>query len=209
MPSSQRILKRETVVFISFIAFAVGVLTGITYMVFRGAYFPEEKGRAQVSPMVGDTGAALAKDPEQLRALEGLKSRVQDHPDDAEAWIQLGNMYFDSGENPKAIFAYEKALAIKPEDPDVLTDLGIVYRREGQPQKAIKLFQEAQRSDPQHMNSLYNLGVVLVHDLNDIPGAVRAWEAYLRLRPNGPNADRVRSFLRNLAEEAAQEEPAS
>jgi cytochrome c-type biogenesis protein CcmH/NrfG len=115
-----------------------------------------------------------------------------------QAWVDLGNLNYDLGRPPDAIRAYEKALSLQPGNPDVITDLGTMYRLAGQPQKAVALFREANEIDPNHFNSLYNLGVVLLHDLDDIPGAARAWEAFLRVGPQGPQAERIRAILQNL-----------
>ena len=65
------------------------------------------------------------------------------NPENTEAWIQLGHVYFDTNINDKAIVAYEKSLELNPRNANVLTDLGIMYRRNGQPQKAIEKFDEA------------------------------------------------------------------
>jgi cytochrome c-type biogenesis protein CcmH/NrfG len=123
---------------------------------------------------------------------------VQKDPNDAEGWIELGNLHYDLGRAPEAIRAYEKALALKPNNADVITDLGTMYRKLGQPQKAVDLFRQAHRLDPGHFHSVYNEGVVLLHDMNDIPGAAQAWTEYLRLVPEGPQSDRIRGILQSL-----------
>ena len=42
------------------------------------------------------------------------------NPDNIEALIQLGNDYFDIGEYPKSVEAYDKALQIDPGNAEVL-----------------------------------------------------------------------------------------
>ncbi len=135
---------------------------------------------------------------EQRGELKALESRVAKDPQDVEAWINLGNLNYDMGRPAEAIRAYEKALALRPGNPDVITDMGTMYRLLGQPQKAVELFREAHRLDPNHFNSLYNEGVVLLHDLNDIVGAARAWEGFLKLVPQGEQSERIRKILQNL-----------
>jgi cytochrome c-type biogenesis protein CcmH/NrfG len=144
---------------------------------------------------VDSSGGIPSNEEETIRA---LRERTQKHPKDVEAWIQLGNLKFDLNQPREAISAYENALQLKPNDPDVLTDLGVMYRRIGQPEKAVALFREAQRKDSGHFQSLYNLGVVLLHDLNDVSGAVQAWENYLRVIPQGPQSDHIRRVLQRL-----------
>ena len=79
--------------------------------------------------------------------------------------------------------AYNKALELNPGNPDVLTDLGVMYRRKDQPLEAIKAFDKAIKIDPRHEASRFNKGVVLLHDLNDSEGAVRAWEGLVEVNP--------------------------
>lgn len=195
-------VKRETVILMTVGAFILGVLAGITYMVFREVSGKQERPATAVAPPTAQ-GPSRPSGPtaEQRMALLELQARVQRNPDDLEAWIQLGDLHFDLNEHLPAIRAYERALKLEPASPDVLTDLGIMYRRIGQPRKAVELFQEAHRVQPQHSQSLYNLGVVYLHDLDDIPSAVQAWEEYLRILPQGPGADRIRAILQKLREE--------
>jgi cytochrome c-type biogenesis protein CcmH/NrfG len=209
MPFPQKTVKRETAILISLVAFLLGILVGISYMVFRAVYVSEDTPKRLVSSMTQDLSIHSGSSRGPLETVRTFKSRAESDPKDVETWIQLGNEYFDSGQIPEAIDAYERALAFGPRDADVLTDLGIMYRRGGQPQRAVELFMEAQREDPHHMQSLYNLGVVLLHDLNDIPGAAQAWEAYIRLHPEGPHADRIRALLLRLMEEGLIPEPVS
>ena len=79
--------------------------------------------------------------------------------------------------------AYNNALELNPGNPDVLTDLGVMYRRKGQPLEAIKAFDKAIKIDPRHEASRFNKGVVLLHDLNDSEGAIRAWEELVEVNP--------------------------
>jgi tetratricopeptide (TPR) repeat protein len=76
--------------------------------------------------------------------------------------------------------------------------MGIMYRKLGQFDRAIEEFRKAAQSDPKHANSRYNIGIVLLHDKEDIKGAIKAWEEYLKVEPQGEKADRVRAQMENL-----------
>lgn len=173
------------------VGFAAGAIVGGIWE-HRLASRTGSQARGMAS---GSTSAAL---PEQSGELKALEARVAKDPEDLEAWIELGNLNYDMGRPAEAIRAYEKALALKPGNPDVMTDMGTMYRLLGQPQKAVELFREAHRVDPNHFNSLYNEGVVLLHDLNDMAGAARAWEEFLKLVPQGEQSERIRKILENL-----------
>ena len=129
-----------------------------------------------------------------------LKNIVAADPKNFQAWVSLGNEYFDGNQFMDAIEAYDKALEIKPDSPNVLTDQGVMFRRLGWFDRAIANFNEANEIDPSHATSVYNLGIVYRYDLQDFAKAQEAWKKFLELNPSGPGSDRVRQdleFLRN------------
>jgi tetratricopeptide (TPR) repeat protein len=121
--------------------------------------------------------------PDRVRMIAALESETAKNPLNLEAWIQLGNEYFDTDQHEKAIQAYQKALELNPADANVWTDLGIMYRRNGNPQKALECFDKAIAADPKHEPSRLNKGIVLLHDLKDFDGAIKAWEDLLAVNP--------------------------
>ena len=40
-----------------------------------------------------------------------------------------------------------------------------------------------------------------LHDLRDVDGAVRAWEAYLKVAPQDQHSERIRETLKRLKEQ--------
>ncbi|MDZ7596959.1 MAG: tetratricopeptide repeat protein [Desulfobacterales bacterium] len=102
-----------------------------------------------------------------------LEAEAAANPQNAEAWVQLGNAYFDADQYQKAIDAYEKSLVIDPGNPNVLTDLGVMYRRNKQPEKAVEMFSRAMAADPRHEVSRMNKGIVLLYDLEGRVGGCR------------------------------------
>ncbi|MCG8531277.1 MAG: tetratricopeptide repeat protein, partial [Desulfovibrionales bacterium] len=112
-----------------------------------------------------------------------LEARVQEDPRDLDAWIHLGNLYFDTDQYTKSIKAYARALELDPNNANVITDMGVMYRRANQPQKAVETFDRAIETDPTHEKARMNKGIVLFHDLDDLPGAMAAWEGLLAINP--------------------------
>ena len=103
------------------------------------------------------------------------KQLVAQNPKDVQAWISMGNDYFDSRQFQLAVDAYAKALELDPKNPDVLTDQGVMYRDLGQYDKALANFLKANQIAPAHMQSLMNAGVVYAYDLKDPKRAEEAW----------------------------------
>ncbi|MBT3176331.1 MAG: tetratricopeptide repeat protein [Desulfobacula sp.] len=129
-----------------------------------------------------------------------VEQYLEQHPKDAEAWTQLGNLFFDSNQSKNAIDAYKKSLAIEPGKIGVITDLGVMYRRNGQPKKAIEAFDKAISIDPGFETARFNKGIVLLHDLNDAAGGIKAWEEIIEQNPMAmaPNGESVDALVQRM-----------
>jgi cytochrome c-type biogenesis protein CcmH/NrfG len=116
------------------------------------------------------------------------------------AWVHLGHAYFDAGRFTQAITAYRKALALKPENADVWTDLGVMYRRNQQAPEALEAFDQALAVDPSHQAARFNKGIVLIHDLDQRPAGLAAWEKLLETNPlaRAPNGQTVAALVAEL-----------
>ncbi|WP_020675627.1 tetratricopeptide repeat protein [Geopsychrobacter electrodiphilus] len=176
-------MKKEAILF-AVVALVVGVLVGVIFTNAR-------KNDRNVSS-APETSAPSVNAGQQMAMLEGI---VAKEPGNLNAWVQLGNAYFDANQPMKSIDAYDKALAIKPNDPNVLTDQGVMFRKVGWFDKAIHAFEQASKADPTHIQSLFNLGVVYRYDLQDFTKAQDVWERYLKINPSGPGSDQVRAEL--------------
>jgi cytochrome c-type biogenesis protein CcmH/NrfG len=159
-----------TAIIIGIITFFIGYLTGSVVTVYRsGTPTPGMKAPAQNTELI-----------ERIKALE---EQARKNPQDVNALVSLGHAYFDSDKYEKAIDAYQKALVLKPNDPNIITDMGVMYRRNRQPKKAVQAFERAIGADPKHEIARFNKGIVLLHDLEDLEGAIEAWEGLLKINP--------------------------
>lgn len=197
-------MKKETVILYVAIAlvvgFVVGVTAGILY-VTRGAEKPVMVRKPQMAPPGAPTPAPAppARDMIEVTSkIQTLKEIVKKDPKNLPAWVELGNLYFDSHQPKEAIEAYSQYLKVKPDNPDVRTDMGIMYRELKQFDRAIEEFKKAAQSDPKHLNSRYNIGIVLLHDKQDINGAIKAWEEYLKVDLNSERAQRIRAQIEKM-----------
>jgi cytochrome c-type biogenesis protein CcmH/NrfG len=195
-------MKRETAILGMVIAFIIGFIAGaVVFALTRGSGTQRGASVAQKGPppeMTQEMGQAAPNPAEVAAKIQALKDIVQKDPKNLSAWAELGNIYFDANQPQESIDAYSKYLAIKPDNPDVRTDMGIMYRKLGDFDRAIKEFRTAAQNDPKHVNSLYNIGLVLLHDKQDIKGAIKAWEDYLKVDPNSERANRVRTQMDKL-----------
>ena len=161
-------VKTETLILVAFICLVLGFLGGVAFGVYKttSIQLPE--------------GAAPAEADGQLAA---LRQETLSKPDDPESWARLGHYFFDHDQPEAAIQAYEKSLSIRPQNPDLLTDLGVMYRRNGDPLRALSVFDQALAIDPNHEVALFNSGIVLLHDLQDVGGALQRWQRLLSINP--------------------------
>ncbi|MCP4681106.1 MAG: tetratricopeptide repeat protein [Desulfobacterales bacterium] len=187
-------VKQETTFLVAVIALFIGFLGGVVFATYvqvsSDKKITQEKEHAHTEPDQAQAGRALMM-------VQALEQETQRHPDNMELWIQLGNSYFDNNMYQKAIDAYQKAMKIDPNNANVLTDMGVMYRRIKQPEKAIQAFEKATSVDPAHEKCRFNKGIVLMHDLNDMDGAVKTWEELAKINPlaKGPNGQLLSEFL--------------
>ncbi len=195
-------MKKETVILYVAIALVVGFVGGVTVgilWVTRGADKPAMVRKPQMTPPPAPMPAPPARDSIEVTSkIQTLKEIVKKDPKNLPAWVELGNLYFDTDQPKESIEAYSQYLKVKPENPDVRTDMGIMYRKLGQFDQAIEEFRKAAQSDPKHANSRYNIGIVLLHDKQDIKGAIKAWEEYLKVDPNSERAQRIRAQIEKM-----------
>ena len=172
--------------------FVLGIVSG--YLITRKPG-PTPGQVTRPAPAVAPPHSALGSLSAEIRELRNI---VDNDPENRAAWVRLGNLYFDTDRFMEAIDAYTRALEIEPNDPDVITDRAIMYRRIGEFEKAANEFRRAAEIDPRHLNSLLNLGVVLRYDLNDLEGAINAWQMYLERDPPPETAEKIRAEIEAL-----------
>jgi len=140
-------------------------------------------------------------EPIQLNAaadIENYKEILRKDPNNLQALIGIGNLYFDTKQDLLAIENYRKALAMDPTNTNVRTDMAICYRRSGNPGQAIEELKKAISTSPRHAQSRYNLGVILIQDMHDTEGGIKAWEALLENVPDYPYRDNLKAEVARM-----------
>ena len=193
-------VRKETFLMVSLLCLAVGFFGGVVFAVFKS----DSPAPAPSAPVQMGTQSPAGSD-----RIAALKSQVEANPGNAGAWTELGNAYFDSDQFEASIDAYRKSLELNPNNANVWTDMGVMYRRSGQPQEAIKAFDQAIAVDPKHEISRMNKGIVLLHDLNDADGAIKAWEGLLAVNPIAvaPNGISIDQMVTQLKKQQTGQKP--
>jgi len=162
----------NTALIIGLIALLIGFFGGNIY----NAYKSGSSGVTQnpsINAPIQDSGRMFA-----------LEQQLKSNPNNATAWMDLGNLYFDSNKPLDAIHAYTQYLAINPNNANVWTDLGIMYRRSDNPTEAVASFDKAMELDPRHEHSRYNKGLVLYYDIGFQDEAYKVWWELSKINPN-------------------------
>lgn len=193
----KKTLRLDQVVIVAVGCLIGGYLLGIgTAVLIQERPVPTPGPGPEAAPTpVAPPSSALGSFSSEIRELKNI---VEKDPSNHGAWLRLGNLYFDTDQFTDAIDAYTKTLELRPNDPDVITDRAIMYRRIGDFEKAVAELRRAAEMDPKHLNAPLNLGVILRYDLNDVPGAIQAWQMYLSRNPPAEMAEKIRKEIQAL-----------
>lgn len=151
---------------------------------------------------------------EQVR-LYDLITRLERHPDDSDARLELANLYFDLRDRTgsldlafKALKHYDRYLEQEPEDVNARADYAAVLFYSGQTDQAIQQVSRVLESEPDHIRANYNLGIFYWKGRDDLRAAVAQFRKVAELTKVGDrttlaiNAD-VSAKLDEIASEAA------
>jgi tetratricopeptide (TPR) repeat protein len=111
------------------------------------------------------------------------------------AQLKMAHEALDRGHLDEARRAYQRVLARDPQNVEAITHIGSVLYEEGRVDDALKQVDEALRIDPTYIHALWDRTQYLFHGKRDLPAAARAAEAFLKVVPDGPDADNMRKLL--------------
>jgi len=123
---------------------------------------------------------------EQQQMLQAMEQQITTYqealaqdPENVDAMISLGNLYYDTKKFQDAIKYYEMALERQPDNLFVQVDLATSYKYIQQIDRAIVGLENVLEKDPHQPQALYNMGVIMLHDKNDLAGAKEYWSRLL------------------------------
>lgn len=184
----------NTMMIAAIVCLVAGFLGGVVYSTYKSGSGMTGQSGAYATQPAGGPGITT----QQRSQIFTLEKSVSENPNNVDAWMQLGNLYFDTNNFQKSIDSYKKYLAVKPDNPNVWTDLGVMYRRSGSPQEALAAFDKAIELDPRHEQPRFNKGIVLLHDLQDSEAAVRVWKELAEINPSfkAPGGQAIQEFIK-------------
>jgi tetratricopeptide (TPR) repeat protein len=184
-------------------AIAFGV-AGIVFGLIAGWIIGSQQAspRPGAAPPAASAGSAsqtsappAVLDEKQVNAFKLVADR---DPQNVEARVQLGNLYFDAERYPDAIKWYDEAWKLAPKDVNVSTDLGVCYYYTNQPDKALEQFARSLKLDPKHAKTLLNVGIVKAFGKQDLEGALQAWQQVVQIAPDSPEGQAAKRALDSM-----------
>jgi cytochrome c-type biogenesis protein CcmH/NrfG len=138
----------------------------------------------------------------EAQMVTALEARLAQNPHDLEALVGLGRIYLQTGQVPKAIEFYKRALAIDGTNVSALSGMAMILAQAGHSDQALILFDRVLAINPQVPMALLFKGRILYEDKQDYAAAIASWEQFLRVMPQGGPAEVVRGWIEEARREA-------
>lgn len=135
----------------------------------------------------------LEKKEDAARELSQALSEAKDRA----ALLAIGNGLRRAGDAEGAVRAMERAVATGQPTPALLSELALAQRAASQDAKALATLQKALELDPKYALAHYLMGNMLAAD-KKFAEAKQQFEAYLKLAPNGEQAQNAKQRLAML-----------
>jgi tetratricopeptide (TPR) repeat protein len=130
-----------------------------------------------------------------MEAVQELRQRVADNPEDTVALRQLAGMNYNIQNWSRAIELYRRYLELEPDDADAKTDLGACLLASGKPTEALELFRQVRQAFPNHWQARYNELLVLIFNLEDYEAADVAMKELQAMLPGNQDVERLAEEL--------------
>ena len=149
-------------------------------------------------------GYAHSQKKEWDKAEAAYKKATEIKPDYAEAWSGLANAYNTQKKLDLALEASANAAKYGGAaggggggSASGLYNQGVILWNQGKYPEAKEKFEAAAKADPNYSDAHYRLGMANLN-LGDMPGAVAAFEGYLKAAPTGEYAEQVKGILASI-----------
>jgi tetratricopeptide (TPR) repeat protein len=140
-------------------------------------------------------------------ATEAYGKALAIKPDDAALHLNLALALANMKKIDEAKAELEKAAQLDPTQAGkAYYNLGAIYINSGQTDAAGEAFKKAMELQPDYADAYYQYGVVLMAKMQVAadgkvtyaPGTQEAFQKYLDLKPDGPNADAAKGFISSM-----------
>ena len=123
-----------------------------------------------------------------------LKELVKDNPDDGDAWQQLASAHIAAGDKAEAVAAGIRSIELEPTSFRNASTLVLAFEEAGDPAGAIKVLSDFTKRNPKNTDGFLALGQT-AQQAGQTDIARLAYQRFLKLEPDGTQADLVRDQL--------------
>jgi Tfp pilus assembly protein PilF len=141
------------------------------------------------------------------QAITSYRQAITLKPDDASFYNNLGLILVRMGKLEEGKAELLRAAQTDPANSATYYyNLGATMINTGNTDAAVEAFQNALAANPNHAEAHFQLGTALVGSaeigddgsIKPVPGTIEAFQKYLSLQPNGPNAPAAQAMLESL-----------
>jgi tetratricopeptide (TPR) repeat protein len=127
-------------------------------------------------------------------AIEAYTRAIEVAPDFADAYCNLGTLYFNQNRKGKARSCFERAIELEPQHVEAHLNLATMLEEGGRNESALRHYKIALAADP--LGADTHVSLALLYEKLALPRTARAhWRRYLQLDPGGSWADVARRHL--------------
>lgn len=150
------------------------------------------EGQQNMAGVPGDTSKAL-----------GGSSSGPLSPEVISGMLEAARKSIDDGQFPQAIAAYEAILKRDPQNIEAITYMGYMAALAGHSDVALTAYDKALKMNPRYAAALYYKGLTLEQGKQDHAGAIKVWEQFLQVIPDGEDAKRVKGWIAEAKQKAS------
>ncbi|MEJ2744496.1 MAG: tetratricopeptide repeat protein, partial [bacterium] len=108
-------------------------------------------------------------------------------PHNPNAWLEKGNLLYESGAVEKAYECFQKSASIKPDYFIAVKNMAVSLHAMGRSDEALKTYERALELNPREGDIYVNMGALLV-EMGDTKRARETWQRALLIDPNNKMA---------------------
>lgn len=115
-------------------------------------------------------------------SIEDLTEMINSNPNNADAYLNRGNIYRKSDDHEKAIADYSKAIELNPKNSVACNNRGLVYYKMKNYKSAMKDYNQAIKLNPKYADAYCNRGLVW-HKLKEYRKAIEDYTKAIEINP--------------------------
>ncbi|HEY2382035.1 MAG TPA: tetratricopeptide repeat protein [Terriglobia bacterium] len=153
----------------------------------------KDPGQSAVFANMGVSYANLKKYDDAIAAYQ---KSLAIKPDDPSIHALLSLALANNGKIDEATQSAQEVAKLDPAMAgQSYYNLGAILANRGKFKEAVEVFKKAIEVDPKNAPSYYQIGIAYFGTPDTIPQGIAAFEKYLQLMPNGPDAETAKQFI--------------